>query len=62
MWQHHRKDAADGLARYAQAMRLGNTKPLPELFAAAGLDLGFDEEHVASLISELSEAMAEIRA
>ena len=62
LWQHHRKDAADGLARYAQAMRLGNTKPLPELFAAAGLDLGFDEEHVASLISELSEAMAEIRA
>ena len=62
LWQHHRKDAADGLTRYAQAMRLGNTKPLPELFAAAGLDLGFDEEHVASLISELSEAMAEIRA
>jgi len=41
---------------------LGNTKPLPELFRAAGLDLGFDEEHVASLIGELSEAMAEIRA
>ena len=62
MWQHHRRDAADGLARYARAMRLGNTKPLPELFGAAGLDLGFDEKHVASLIGELSEAMAEIRA
>ena len=61
MWQHHRRDAADGLARYARAMRLGNTKPLPELFGAAGLNLGFDEEHVASLIGELSEAMAEIR-
>ena len=62
MWHYHRRDAADGLARYARAMRLGNTKPLPELFRAAGLDLGFDEEHVASLIGELSEAMAEIRA
>jgi oligoendopeptidase F len=62
LWQHHRRDAADGLARYARALRLGNTKPLPELFGAAGLDLGFDEEHVASLIGELSEAMAEIRA
>ena len=62
MWQHHRRDTADGLARYARALRLGNTKPLPELFGAAGLDLGFDEEHVASLIGELSEAMAEIRA
>ena len=62
MWHYHRRDAADGLARYARAMRLGNTKPLPELFRAAGLDLGFDEEHVASLIGELGEAMAEIRA
>ena len=62
MWQYHRRDTEDGLARYARAMRLGNTKPLPELFGAAGLDLGFDEEHVASLIGELSEAMAEIRA
>ena len=62
MWQYHRRDAEDGLARYARAMRLGNTKPLPELFGAAGLDLGFDKEHVASLIGELSEAMAEIRA
>ena len=62
LWQHHRRDTADGLARYARAMRLGNTKPLPELFEAAGLDLGFDEEHVASLIGELNEAMAEIRA
>jgi len=62
MWQYHRRDTGDGLARYARAMRLGNTKPLPELFGAAGLDLGFDEEHVASLIGELSEAMAEIRA
>jgi len=62
MWQHHRRDAADGLARYARAMRLGNTKPLPELFEAAGLNLGFDEEHIASLIGELGEAMAEIRA
>ena len=62
MWRHHRRDAADGLARYARAMRLGNTKPLPELFEAAGLNLGFDEEHIASLIGELGEAMAEIRA
>ena len=62
MWQYHRRDTEDGLARYARAMRLGNTKPLPELFGAAGLNLGFDEEHVASLIDELSEAMAEIRA
>ncbi|GIT75020.1 MAG: hypothetical protein Ct9H300mP30_0820 [Methanobacteriota archaeon] len=43
-------------------MKLGNTKPLPELFEAAGRDLGFDEGHVASLIGELRVAMVEIGA
>ena len=62
LWQHHRRDSTDGLARYARAMKLGNTKPLPELFEAAGLDLGFDEGHVASLIGELRVAMVEIGA
>ena len=62
LWQHHRRDSKDGLARYARAMKLGNTKPLPELFEAAGLDLGFDEGHVASLIGELRVAMVEIGA
>ncbi|MEE3113350.1 MAG: M3 family oligoendopeptidase [Candidatus Thermoplasmatota archaeon] len=62
LWQHHRRDSKDGLARYARAMKLGNTKPLPELFEAAGLDLGFDEWHVASLIGELRVAMVEIGA
>jgi oligoendopeptidase F len=62
LWQYHRKDAADALSRYAQAMSLGNTKPLPELFGAAGLNLGFSEEHVGSLIGELNEALGEIQA
>jgi len=62
LWQYHRKDAADALSRYAQAMSLGNTKPLPELFGAAGLNLGFGEEHVGSLIGELNEALGEIQA
>lgn len=61
LWQYHRKDAADALSRYAQAMILGNTKPLPELFGAAGLNLGFGEEHVGSLIGELNEALIEIQ-
>ena len=62
LWQYHRKDAADALSRYARAMSLGNTKPLPELFGAAGLNLGFDEKHVSSLIGELNEALGEIQA
>ena len=60
LWKTQLDNPQKALDDYANAMRLGNTKPLPELFEAAGLDLGFNEGHVASLIGKLREAMAEI--
>lgn len=60
LWQHHRRDVEDGLIRYARAMRLGNTKSLPELFGAAGLELGFGEEHMVSMMNELNDAIVEL--
>jgi len=62
LWQTHRKDSQKALNDYAEAMSLGNTRTLPRLFSAAGLTLGFDEAHLASLITEVGEAMSEITA
>ena len=61
LWQTHRKNPEKALKDYENAMKLGNTKILPELFAAAELKLGFDEKHVDSLINEVKAAMAEVR-
>ena len=61
LWQTHRKSPEKALKDYENAMKLGNTKILPELFAAAELKLGFDEKHVGSLINEVKTAMAEVR-
>lgn len=61
LWQTHRKSPEKALKDYENAMKLGNTKILPELFAAAELKLGFDEKHVDSLINEVKTAMAEVR-
>ena len=49
------------MENYSRAMKLGNTKTLPDLFAAAELELGFDENHLNSLISEVKIAMSEIK-
>jgi oligoendopeptidase F len=62
LWQTHRKDSQKALNDYAEAMSLGNTRTLPDLFSAAGLTLGFDEAHLASLIGEVDEAMVGIKA
>lgn len=61
LWQTHRKSPEKALKDYENAMKLGNTKILPELFAAAELKLGFDEKHVDSLINEVKTAMVEVR-
>ena len=42
LWQTHRKNPEKALKDYSNAMELGNTKTLPDLFAAAELKLGFD--------------------
>ena len=60
LWQTHRKDPEKALIDYSNAMELGNTKTLPDLFAAAELKLGFDEKHLNSLIKEVKIAMSEI--
>jgi len=61
LWQTHRKDREKALKNYANAMELGNTRTLPDLFAAAELRLGFDEDHLHSLINEVEIAMSEIK-
>jgi oligoendopeptidase F len=60
LWQTHRRDPQGALDDYAEAMTLGNTRSLPDLFSAAGLNLGFDVNHVGSLIGELNEALSGI--
>ena len=61
LWQTHRKNPEKALKDYSNAMELGNTKTLPDLFAAAELKLGFDEKHLNSLIKEVKVAMSEIK-
>ncbi len=58
LWKAHLIEPEDALAKYAKAMRLGNTKPLPDLFSAAGLKLAFDEGHFTSLLDEVDSMLA----
>ncbi|MCA1669078.1 MAG: M3 family metallopeptidase, partial [Thermomicrobia bacterium] len=44
VWQNSLTDHAEALAAYRRALALGGTKPLPQLFEAAGARLAFDAE------------------
>jgi len=53
-------DVAGAVASYRAALSLGGSRPLPELFEAAGLRFAFDAEAMAPLVAALSRALDEL--
>jgi oligoendopeptidase F len=51
VWRNSLRDPADALARYRSALALGGTRPLPELFRAAGAEVVLDAEPLAELVA-----------
>jgi oligoendopeptidase F len=54
VWANSRRDKAKALNDYKQSLTLGGSRPLPELFSAAGCKFQFDGETIKPLI-ELAE-------
>ncbi len=53
MWLMYREDPARAIECYRSAMSLGGSKPLPELFEAAGLVFDFSPVMIARLMGEV---------
>ena len=62
LWKTQLNNPQKALDDYANAMKLGNTRTLPELFSAADLKLGFDELHFLSLMESVEKSLAELPA
>lgn len=57
LWVQAGRDTAAALANYRRALALGGSKPLPELFGAAGLPFDFSEATVKPLTDAVSAAL-----
>lgn len=51
VWANSKANKAKALAEYKRGLALGGSRPLPELFAAAGCKLQFDAATIAPLVS-----------
>jgi len=59
VWLRSRQEGtARALADYRKALTLGGSRPLPELFAAAGINFDFTESTIAPLAEAVGEALA----
>ncbi|MEM9882667.1 MAG: M3 family oligoendopeptidase [Planctomycetota bacterium] len=57
LWKKYRDDPAAALADYRAGLTLGGTRPLPELFAAAGLPFDFSRDTLAPLIDAVADEL-----
>lgn len=55
LWQNSRKDLKKALADYRHALSLGGSRPLPELFKAAGIRFDFSEGTIRPLIEAVKQ-------
>ena len=58
LWMKSREDPRRALANYRAALSLGGTRPLPDLFAAAGLRFDFSERTLRPLVDAVVEELA----
>ena len=56
------RDPREAVANYKRFLALGGTRPLPELYEAAGVKLVFDAETMAELVAFVEERIAALRA
>ena len=57
IWQRSLTDRSGAVALYKKALALGGSRPLPELFAAAGIRFDFSDDVIASLIPTIRQEL-----
>jgi oligoendopeptidase F len=60
VWRNSLHDHKGAVAAYRQALAVGSTKTLPELFAAAGAEFRFDADMLAGLVALVEETIREL--
>lgn len=60
VWRNSLKDQAGAVAAYRQALSLGGTRTLPELFAAAGAEFRFDSDMLTDLFELVEQTIADL--
>jgi len=58
LWMNYRNNPAQALQQYRDGLSLGGTRPLPDLFAAAGLTFDFTLDTIAPLADAVEAELA----
>ena len=60
MWMQYQKNPTQALENYMNALALGGTKTLPELYQTAGLEFNFSPEYVKNLMEFTNQELEKL--
>jgi oligoendopeptidase F len=60
LWMQYRQNPEQALQNYINALSLGGTKTLPELYEAAGLKFDLSPNHIKTLMEFVNAEMEKI--
>lgn len=60
LWKQYKKNKEQALSNYVNALSLGGTKTLPELFNAAGLSFDFSPGYISELMQFVKKEMEDL--
>jgi oligoendopeptidase F len=61
VWKNYKENPKKGLEGYLNALKLGYTKPIGEVYAAANIPFDFSKEHIASLMDFVGDELRKLR-
>jgi len=62
VWLNYRRDPKKALTQLLTAFKFGNTRPMPQLFTAAGIKFDFSQKTIAPLMQAVREELAKLPA
>lgn len=57
LWRNYKHDPKAAVSAYMDALKLGYTRTLPEIYAAAGVRFDFSREHIADLVAFVGQEL-----
>lgn len=61
IWKNYRRNPKETIGKYINMMKLGYSKPLPELYREAGIEFSFTSEYVAELMKFVREELRNLK-
>ena len=61
MWRNYKQNPSKTMQQYKDALALGYTKSIPEVYSAAGVEFDFSETYVSELASFVKEELKKLK-